>query len=63
MLVSGHHAKVAEWRFKESLRRTLQRRPDLLAQVEPELDKKERKLLAHVRQEETERPSLSQENS
>jgi tRNA (guanine37-N1)-methyltransferase len=55
MLVSGHHAKVAEWRFKESLRRTLQRRPDLLTQIELELDKKERKLLAQVRQEEAER--------
>ena len=52
ILVSGHHAKVAEWRFKESLRRTLQRRPDLLARLEPELTKKERKLLDQVRQEE-----------
>lgn len=52
ILLSGHHAKVAEWRFKEALRRTLQRRPDLLAQLEPELDKKERKLLDEVRREE-----------
>ncbi len=52
ILVSGHHGKVAEWRFKESLRRTLQRRPDLLARLEPELTKKERKLLDQVLQEE-----------
>lgn len=53
ILLSGHHAKVAEWRFKEALRRTLQRRPDLLAKIEPELlDKKERKLLEEVRREE-----------
>jgi tRNA (guanine37-N1)-methyltransferase len=52
ILVSGHHAKVAEWRLKESLRRTLQRRPDLLAKLEPELTKQERKLLEQVRQEE-----------
>jgi tRNA (guanine37-N1)-methyltransferase len=52
MLLSGHHAKVAEWRLKESLRRTLLRRPDLLAQIEATLDKKERKLLAEVRREE-----------
>jgi tRNA (guanine37-N1)-methyltransferase len=52
ILVSGHHAKVAEWRFKESLRRTLQRRPDLLAKLEPTLDKKERKLLDQVKREE-----------
>jgi tRNA (guanine37-N1)-methyltransferase len=53
MLVSGHHAKVAEWRLKESLRRTLQRRPDLLAQIEPTLDKKERKLFDEVKKEES----------
>lgn len=52
ILVSGHHAKVAEWRFKESLRRTLQRRPDLLKKLEPELTKQERKLLEQVLQEE-----------
>jgi tRNA (guanine37-N1)-methyltransferase len=31
MLVSGHHARVAEWRRREALRRTVARRPDLLA--------------------------------
>jgi tRNA (guanine37-N1)-methyltransferase len=30
VLVSGHHGKVEEWRRRESLRRTLMRRPDLL---------------------------------
>ncbi|MCL2560122.1 MAG: tRNA (guanosine(37)-N1)-methyltransferase TrmD [Turicibacter sp.] len=30
VLVSGNHAKIATWRRTESLRRTLQRRPDLL---------------------------------
>ncbi|WP_335870696.1 tRNA (guanosine(37)-N1)-methyltransferase TrmD [Bacillus sp. 2205SS5-2] len=29
-LLSGNHAKIAEWREKESLRRTFERRPDLL---------------------------------
>ncbi|MBN9388556.1 MAG: tRNA (guanosine(37)-N1)-methyltransferase TrmD [Chloroflexi bacterium] len=52
ILVSGHHARVAEWRLKESLRRTLQRRPDLLAKLEPQLDIKEKKLLGQVRREE-----------
>ncbi len=52
ILVSGHHARVAEWRLKESLRRTLLRRTDLLAQLEPTLSKQERKLLEQVRQEE-----------
>jgi tRNA (guanine37-N1)-methyltransferase len=31
VLVSGHHAKVAAWRREQSLARTKQRRPDLLA--------------------------------
>lgn len=30
VLLSGHHAKVAEWRRRQSLLRTRQRRPDLL---------------------------------
>ncbi len=31
VLLSGHHALVARWRREESLRRTWERRPDLLA--------------------------------
>lgn len=31
VLVSGHHAMVAAWRREQSLRRTLERRPELLA--------------------------------
>ena len=34
ILVSGHHAKITEWRRKQALRRTQQRRPDLLNGVE-----------------------------
>lgn len=30
VLRSGHHAEVARWRRREALRRTLERRPDLL---------------------------------
>ncbi len=30
VLLTGHHAEVARWRRREALRRTLQRRPDLL---------------------------------
>ena len=33
VLVSGHHAEVAKWRRRERLRRTLARRPDLLARA------------------------------
>ena len=30
VLLSGNHAKIAEWRKKQQLDRTKQRRPDLL---------------------------------
>lgn len=30
VLTSGNHQKIAEWRHKEALRRTFERRPDLL---------------------------------
>lgn len=31
ILLSGHHAKIAEWRQEQALKRTKERRPDLLA--------------------------------
>ena len=30
VLLSGHHAKIAQWRREQSLKRTLRWRPDLL---------------------------------
>lgn len=30
MLLSGHHAEIAKWRRRQALRRTFERRPDLL---------------------------------
>lgn len=36
VLVSGHHGAVAKWRRYERLRRTLARRPDLLARAQAE---------------------------
>ena len=30
VLLSGNHARIRRWRLKESLRRTMERRPDLL---------------------------------
>ena len=44
ILLSGDHAKIAQWRRQQSLGRTWLRRPDLLAALE--LDKKDAKLLA-----------------
>jgi tRNA (guanine37-N1)-methyltransferase len=33
VLLSGDHEQIRRWRRKETLRRTLQRRPDLLERV------------------------------
>ncbi|WP_018757781.1 tRNA (guanosine(37)-N1)-methyltransferase TrmD [Paenibacillus terrigena] len=46
ILLSGHHANVEAWRKQQSLRRTLERRPDLLEHVE--LNKKEKKWLQDI---------------
>jgi tRNA (guanine37-N1)-methyltransferase len=35
VLTSGHHGDIARWRRAESLRRTAQRRPDLLGALDP----------------------------
>lgn len=36
VLLSGHHAEISRWRLQQSLLRTRQRRPDLLADGLPE---------------------------
>ena len=36
ILLSGHHAEVSRWQRFESLRRTFERRPDLLDRLGPE---------------------------
>jgi tRNA (guanine37-N1)-methyltransferase len=46
VLVSGHHGEVARWRRRESLRRTLQRRPDLLDRRPP--DPEEARLIDEI---------------
>ncbi|MBN3032534.1 MAG: tRNA (guanosine(37)-N1)-methyltransferase TrmD [Candidatus Saganbacteria bacterium] len=48
VLLSGHHAAIAKWRRKEALRRTLYRRPDLLASAE--LSDEDRGLLNEIMQ-------------
>ncbi|NGQ93909.1 tRNA (guanosine(37)-N1)-methyltransferase TrmD [Brevibacillus sp. SYP-B805] len=49
VLLSGHHANIERWRLKESLRRTLERRPELLARIE--LTEEMRRLLQEIEQE------------
>lgn len=51
VLRNGNHKLIAEWQLKESLRRTYQRRPEMLDQVE--MTKEMLKLLAEVKQEES----------
>ncbi|MGZ3680174.1 MAG: tRNA (guanine(37)-N(1))-methyltransferase, partial [Ktedonobacterales bacterium] len=49
ILLSGNHAAIARWRRKESLRRTLLHRPELVERAE--LSAADRKLLAEVEAE------------
>ena len=49
VLLSGHHARIKEWRRLQALRRTFERRPDLLAQAE--LTTQEKQLLSQWQQD------------
>ncbi len=46
VLLSGHHGEIARWRKREAVRRTLERRPDLLAVAQ--LDEEERALVREL---------------
>lgn len=51
-LMSGHHEQIRRWRLKQSLVRTLDRRPELLQQwTQRVLTKEEKKLLEEVLRE------------
>ncbi|MGL5662859.1 MAG: tRNA (guanosine(37)-N1)-methyltransferase TrmD, partial [Cetobacterium sp.] len=49
VLMSGHHKNIDEWRLKQSLERTLKRRPELLKNRE--FSKLEKKLLKEIKEE------------
>jgi len=49
VLLSGNHAAIATWRRREQLRRTLQRRPDLLAAAR--LTEEDLRVLEELRRE------------
>jgi tRNA (guanine37-N1)-methyltransferase len=49
VLLSGNHAAIARWRREQSLRRTLLRRPDLLARAE--LSQNDQKMLDEIKKE------------
>jgi tRNA (guanine37-N1)-methyltransferase len=47
ILFSGHHAQIARWRRDQALRRTADRRPDLLDKLpDTALDRRDREALA-----------------
>jgi len=52
VLLSGDHERIRRWRRRESLRRTLERRPDLLARAP--LSEEDRRLLEEIRKEQRE---------
>jgi tRNA (guanine37-N1)-methyltransferase len=47
ILLSGHHANIARWRRKQSILRTMQRRPDMFAKLEFN-SKEDKKILAEI---------------
>jgi tRNA (guanine37-N1)-methyltransferase len=49
VLTSGHHANIAKWRRKQAIKRTLEKRPDMLERAA--LDKNDLKLLAEIKRE------------
>ena len=49
VLLSGNHEKINRWRRTQSLKRTLERRPDLLERVE--LSDQDQSLLSEIREE------------
>lgn len=49
VLLSGHHLHIEEWKKKESLKRTLLKRPDLLKKAK--LSEKDRMLLEDIKAE------------
>ena len=48
VLMSGHHEKIRQWRLYESLKKTYERRPDLLENYQ--LTAEEEKMLAEIKE-------------
>lgn len=49
VLLEGHHAKIEAWRMKESLKRTLERRPELLEKIT--LSDEQKQILQQIKEE------------
>jgi len=52
VLVSGHHGEIERWRRRERVRRTLERRPDLIADAALTADERQELAARHAREEE-----------
>ncbi len=59
VLLSGNHEEIRRWRRRQALRRTLERRPDLLAKAP--LSEEDCRLLAELRAEDDERDRCRKE--
>jgi tRNA (guanine37-N1)-methyltransferase len=59
VLLSGNHARIAKWRREQIIRRTLERRPDLLDKAKLSLEDKKiaEKLMTNRSQYNTDRES------
>jgi tRNA (guanine37-N1)-methyltransferase len=55
VLLSGNHAEIRRWRKHEAVKRTLERRPDLLTRDGLALDEEEREILRRLRDSELDR--------
>ena len=63
VLRSGNHELVARWRRKQSILRTMHRRPDLFARLElPHKTRAEKKFIAELEEEDAEFKSRYAEN-
>jgi tRNA (guanine37-N1)-methyltransferase len=60
VLLSGHHGRIARWRRDEALRRTLDRRPELVARLDRDgLDKHDRRVIEEFEERLEERRSAA----
>ena len=58
VLLSGDHARIERWRREQALRRTFQRRPDMLWKLE--LSEEDKRFLTLVAEEEVQKAQKSQ---
>lgn len=49
VLISGHHKNIENWRLEQSLKRTMERRPDLL--INRKFSKEEKKIMEKIKKD------------